>query len=59
MLNLNVVKYKVGVNSHTAINLTKLDVLDTFSEMKIVVAYRHPVSKEKFGWFSIQWIWTC
>lgn len=41
-LDLKLLKYSAAVNSYTAINLTKLDVLDDFDEIKIAVAYRHP-----------------
>ena len=38
-LDLVVVKYSTEVNGYTAINLTKLDVLDSFPEIKVAVAY--------------------
>lgn len=50
-LDLPVVKYSTSVNSYTAINLTKLDILDTFPEIKVAVAYRDPVTKEKIEGF--------
>ncbi len=50
-LDLNVLKYSADVNSYTAINLTKLDILDTFPEIKVAIAYRHPVTKEKIEGF--------
>lgn len=50
-LDLNVVKYSVDVNSYTAINLTKLDILDDFPEIKVAISYRHPVTKEKIEGF--------
>lgn len=34
-----VVKYSSEVNGYTAINLTKLDILDSFSEIKVATAY--------------------
>lgn len=46
-LDLNVVKYSAEINSYSVINLTKLDILDTFSEIKIAISYRHSHSKEK------------
>ena len=46
-LDLVIVQYSTTVNSYTAINLTKLDILDTFTEVKVAVAYRDPVTKEK------------
>ena len=45
------VKYSVDVNSYTAINLTKLDILDGFPEIKVAVSYRHPETKEKIEGF--------
>ena len=33
-------KYSLAVNHYTALNLTKLDVLDTFPEIKIATAYQ-------------------
>lgn len=50
-LDLNVVKYSVQVNSYTAINLTKLDILDGFPQIRMAVSYRHPVTKEKIEGF--------
>lgn len=50
-LDLNVVKYSVDVNSYTEINLTKLDILDDFPEIKVAVSYRHAVTKEKIEGF--------
>lgn len=50
-LDLNVVKYSVAVNSYTAINLTKLDILDDFPEIKVAVSYRHAETKEKIEGF--------
>ena len=38
-LDLVVVKYSTEVNGYTAINLTKLDILDSFPEIKVAVAY--------------------
>lgn len=39
-LDLVVVKYSASINYYTALNLTKLDVLDTFETIKIAVAYK-------------------
>lgn len=50
-MDLNVVQYSVDVNSYTEINLTKLDILDDFPEIKVAVSYRHPVTKEKINGF--------
>jgi adenylosuccinate synthase len=40
-LDLVVVKYSHDVNGYTAINLTKLDILDDFEEIHVAVAYTH------------------
>eukprot|EP01135_Chromosphaera_perkinsii_P002245 Nk52_evm31s221 gene=Nk52_evmTU31s221 len=40
-LDLVVVKYTHMVNEYASIAITKLDVLDTFDEIKIGVAYKH------------------
>ncbi|POS85966.1 hypothetical protein EPUL_000969, partial [Erysiphe pulchra] len=45
-LDMKIVKYSAAVNSYTAINLTKLDILDNFPEIKIATEYRRPGSKE-------------
>ncbi|KAH8651097.1 Adenylosuccinate synthetase [Xylariales sp. PMI_506] len=37
---LVVVKYSTSINYYTALNLTKLDVLDTFETIKIAIAYK-------------------
>ncbi|KAI0109078.1 Adenylosuccinate synthetase [Nemania sp. FL0031] len=37
---LVVVKYSASINYYTALNLTKLDVLDTFETIKIAIAYK-------------------
>ncbi|KAI2626180.1 adenylosuccinate synthetase [Xylaria nigripes] len=41
-LDLVVLKYSAAVNYYTTINLTKLDVLDTFSTIRVAVAYTTP-----------------
>ena len=38
-LDLVVLKYSAAVNYYTSINLTKLDVLDTFPLIRVAVAY--------------------
>ncbi|KAK1254818.1 hypothetical protein MKX08_008813 [Trichoderma sp. CBMAI-0020] len=38
-LDLVVVKYSNSINYYTSLNLTKLDVLDTFKTIKIAIAY--------------------
>jgi adenylosuccinate synthase len=35
------VKYSHEINGFTAINLTKLDILDTFEEIPVAIAYTH------------------
>ncbi|TGO37162.1 hypothetical protein BHYA_0104g00200 [Botrytis hyacinthi] len=45
-LDLVVVKYSTAINSYTAINLTKLDILDSFKEIKVAVSYRDPATGE-------------
>ncbi|RDI78795.1 hypothetical protein Vi05172_g11179 [Venturia inaequalis] len=39
-LDLVVVKYSNSINYYTKLNLTKLDVLDTFETIKIAIAYK-------------------
>ncbi|RYP77974.1 hypothetical protein DL771_000833 [Monosporascus sp. 5C6A] len=46
-LDLVVVKYSTDINHYTALNLTKLDVLDTFPTLKIAIAYKDPVTGEE------------
>ncbi|KAJ4311263.1 Adenylosuccinate synthase [Fusarium piperis] len=38
--HLVVVKYSTAINHYTALNLTKLDVLDGFKKIKIAIAYK-------------------
>ncbi len=45
-LDLVVLKYSVSINHYTALNLTKLDVLDTFPVLKVAVAYKSPEGEE-------------
>ncbi|KAK9471391.1 Adenylosuccinate synthetase [Dipodascopsis tothii] len=40
-LDLVVVKYAAAINGFTAINITKLDVLDGLAEIKVGVAYKY------------------
>ena len=46
-LDLVLVKYSAQVNCYTQINLTKLDVLDTFPEIRVATAYIDPLTGEK------------
>lgn len=39
-LDLVMLRYSQAVNHYTALNLTKLDVLDTFDTIKVAVAYK-------------------
>jgi len=41
-LDLVVVKYSNEVNHYDAINLTKLDILDDFKELKVATSYSDP-----------------
>lgn len=41
-LDLVCVKFSTAINHYTALNLTKLDVLDTFETIKIAIAYVNP-----------------
>ncbi|RDA89225.1 hypothetical protein CP532_0554 [Ophiocordyceps camponoti-leonardi (nom. inval.)] len=46
-LDLVVVKYTTDINHYTALNLTKLDVLDDFPTIKIAIAYKDPDTGEQ------------
>ncbi|RYP60160.1 hypothetical protein DL770_010053 [Monosporascus sp. CRB-9-2] len=46
-VDLVVVKYSTDINHYTALNLTKLDVLDTFPTLKIAIAYKDPATGEE------------
>ncbi|KAI5919038.1 Adenylosuccinate synthetase [Camillea tinctor] len=50
-LDLVVLKYSNSINHYTYLNLSKLDVLDSFSTIKVAVAYRHPESGEELDYF--------
>jgi len=50
-LDLVVLKYSTAVNHYTVLNLTKLDVLDTFSTVKVAVAYSNRETGEKLDYF--------
>ncbi|ODV63229.1 adenylosuccinate synthase [Ascoidea rubescens DSM 1968] len=39
-LDLVVLKYSTLINGYTSLNITKLDVLDTFKEIKVGIAYK-------------------
>ena len=38
-LDLVIVKYSTTINHYTALNLTKLDIMDDFPEIKVATAY--------------------
>ena len=40
-LDLMTVKYSTIINAYTAINLTKLDILDTFDEIRVATSYTY------------------
>lgn len=40
-----------AINHYTALNLTKLDVLDGFETIKVAVAYKDPQSGEEIDFF--------
>lgn len=50
-LDLVVLKYSCAVNDYDSLNLSKLDVLDTFDKIKIAVAYKDPQTGEKMQSF--------
>ncbi|KAK0615312.1 Adenylosuccinate synthetase [Bombardia bombarda] len=50
-LDLVVLKYSTAVNHYTVLNLTKLDVLDTFKTIKVAVAYKDPATGEELEYF--------
>ncbi|TLS20936.1 uncharacterized protein PpBr36_10695 [Pyricularia pennisetigena] len=50
-LDLVVVKYSAAINHYTSLNLTKLDVLDTFPTLKVAVAYKDPATGEELDFF--------
>ncbi|EJT68591.1 adenylosuccinate synthetase [Gaeumannomyces tritici R3-111a-1] len=50
-LDLVVVKYSAAVNHYTSLNLTKLDVLDSFPAIRVAVAYRDPVTDQDLDYF--------
>ncbi|KAK7424319.1 Adenylosuccinate synthase [Neonectria punicea] len=50
-LDLVVLKHSTAVNHYTALNLTKLDVLDSFPTIKIAVAYKDKETGEELPSF--------
>ncbi|QLI70592.1 Adenylosuccinate synthetase [Metarhizium brunneum] len=49
VVDLVVLRYSTAINYYTALNLTKLDVLDTFETIKVAVAYKDPESGEELA----------
>lgn len=39
-LDLNLIRYTHMINGYTSLNITKLDILDTFSTIKVCVGYK-------------------
>jgi len=50
-LDLVVLKYSASINHYTALNLTKLDVLDSFPTIQVAVAYKDPATGEEIDYF--------
>ncbi|OAQ99147.1 hypothetical protein LLEC1_02394 [Akanthomyces lecanii] len=50
-LDLAVLKYSCAVNHYTALNLTKLDILDTFPVIQVAVAYKDPETGDVIDYF--------
>jgi len=50
-LDLVVVQYSSAVNHYTSLNITKLDVLDTFPTIKVAIAYKDPATGAKLESF--------
>lgn len=46
-----VVAYSTSINHYTALNLTKLDILDTFETIKVATAYIDPDTGEELKSF--------
>ncbi|KAK4210349.1 adenylosuccinate synthetase [Rhypophila decipiens] len=50
-LDLVVLKYSTAINHYTVLNITKLDVLDTFETLKVAVGYKDPATGEEVDYF--------
>lgn len=50
-LDLVVLKYSTAVNHYTVLNLTKLDILDSFPTIKVAIAYKDPQTGEQIDYF--------
>ncbi|KAL8954900.1 MAG: hypothetical protein Q9193_007025, partial [Seirophora villosa] len=46
-LDLVVLKYSCAINHYTSLNLTKLDILDSFPVIKVAVAYKDPLNNNE------------
>lgn len=46
-----VVKYSTAINHYTALNLTKLDVLDSFETIKVATGYKDPQTGQELESF--------
>ncbi len=44
-------RYSTAVNYYSALNITKLDILDTFPTIKVAIGYTDPVTGEKLESF--------
>ncbi|KAF8853144.1 P-loop containing nucleoside triphosphate hydrolase protein [Acephala macrosclerotiorum] len=43
---LDLVKYSTSINYYSALNITELDILDTFPIIKVAISYRDPLTGE-------------
>ncbi|KAH6673796.1 Adenylosuccinate synthetase [Halenospora varia] len=50
-LDLVVVKYSAAINHYTSLNVTKLDILDTFPTIKVATAYIDPETGKEMDSF--------
>lgn len=50
-LDLVVLKYSHAINYYSAINITKLDILDTFPTIKVAIAYKDPKTGQELDSF--------
>ncbi|KAM3530888.1 hypothetical protein NHJ13051_001116 [Beauveria bassiana] len=50
-LDLAVLRFSCAVNHYTALNLTKLDILDTFPVIQVAVAYKDPETGDLIDFF--------
>lgn len=52
-LDLVLAKHSNHVNHYDILNVTKLDILDCFEEIKVAVAYKYPGSDEEIKGFPM------